>query len=187
MHMPAIRQWAVAGLLAVAVLPWTLSGCALFEGRVFGPPSLSSGDLENAEYMSEFVSGGKARLRDGRYREKAAPGSASEVVVTLSDMRAAGDLDGDGRDDAAVILVISSGGSGTFYYLAAVLNREGKAFHEASVYMGDRIRVRGLAVREGRIEIDMTVQGPGDPMVRPTLETSRRYRLKGHRLVAASP
>lgn len=166
-----IWVWALAGLVA---------GCAHYGDRL---PSLSREDLGNAEYLSEFATSGKARLRDGVYREKAAPGSFPEVVITLSDLGARGDLDGDGVEDAAVILIVQSGGSGTFYYLCAVLNQDGVPLNEATVYLGDRIQIRSLSIDGGRIEIDMLVQGPGDPMVKPTLRVRRTYELSDSRLI----
>ena len=60
--------------------------------------------LKNAEYQSEFPTGGKARLTDGAFFEPYEPGSASGVRLTLSEHVAFGDLNGDGAADAAVIL-----------------------------------------------------------------------------------
>ena len=157
-----------------------LAGCAHYGDRFPSEKaSLSREALANAEYLSEFASSGKARLKDGVYREKTAPGAAVEVVIRLSDQYALGDLDGDGVEDAAVILIIQSGGSGTFYYLCAVLNEDGIPLNEATLFLGDRIRIRDLAIRGGRIEMDMVVQGPGDPMVKPTREVHRAYELSG--------
>ncbi len=167
----SIWAWVLVGLMA---------GCAHFGDRL---PSLSREDLGNAEYLSEFAVNGKARLRDGVYREKAASGSFPEVVITLSDLVARGDLDGDGVEDAAVILVVQSGGSGTFYYLCAVLNQDGTPLNEATVYLGDRIQVRKLSIDGGWIEIEMLVQGPGDPMVKPTRRVRRAYELSDRRLI----
>jgi hypothetical protein len=165
-----------------------VAGCVYYGGR---PPStdavarapLSREALASAEYLSEFASGGKARLKDGSYREKAAPGSAIDIVITLHERYACGDLDGDGSDDAAVILVVQSGGSGTFYYLCAVLNEEGVPMNIATLFLGDRIQIRDLFIRSGQIEIDVLVQGPGDPMVKPTREVHRTYHLAGKRLI----
>ncbi|HOD36146.1 MAG TPA: hypothetical protein PLR20_09380 [Syntrophales bacterium] len=147
------------------------------------PAPLSREALANAEYLSEFASGGKARLKDGIYREKTASESAIATVITLHERYAFGDLDGDGSEDAAAILVVQSGGSGTFYYLCAVLNEEGTAVNVATLFLGDRIQVRDLLIRAGRIEVDMTVHGPKDPMVKPTRETHRTYYLSGNRLI----
>ena len=46
--------------------------------------------LKNIEYLSEWTASGKAMLTDGEYRESIAPGSASKIVVILSDRLAFG-------------------------------------------------------------------------------------------------
>ena len=175
------RVWAWVVLCLAA-------GCVHFGERpssidviTQAPPSREA--LANAEYLSEFASGGKARLKDGSYREKASPESAIDIVITLSDQYACGDLDADGSEDAAVILIVQSSGSGTFYYLCAVLNEDGVPVNVATLFLGDRIQVRGLSIRSAQIEIDMLVQGPGDPMVKPTREVHRTYYLAGKRLI----
>jgi hypothetical protein len=163
--------WVILGFVA---------GCAHYGDRLpAGKASLSRDALANAEYLSEFASSGKARLKDGVYREKAAPGSAIDIVIALADPYALGDLDGDGVEDAAVILIVESGGSGTFYYLCAVLNEDGTPLNEATLYLGDRIKIKDLSIRGGRIEIDMLVQGRGDPMAKPTREVHQAYELSG--------
>ena len=176
------------GFVWVWVILCLVAGCVRYGAR---PPSTdaithapqSREVLANAEYLSEFASGGKARLKDGSYREKAGPESAIDIVITLHERYATGDLDGDGSDDAAVILVVQSGGSGTFYYLCAVVDEEGTPVNVATLFLGDRIQIRDLLIRSGQIEIDMLVQGPGDPMVKPTRETYRTYYLAGKRLI----
>ena len=78
--------------------------------------------LKNAEYLSEWPTGGKAKLTDGTFFEPYEPGAASGVRLTLSEHVAFGDLHVDEIPDAAVVLYVSGGGSGTFRYLAAVVN-----------------------------------------------------------------
>jgi hypothetical protein len=169
--------WAWVVLVFVA-------GCAHYGDRLpAGKASLSREVLANAEYLSEFASSGKARLKDGVYREKAAPGSAIEIVITLADPYALGDLDGDGVVDAAVILIVESGGSGTFYYLCAVLNEDGAPLNEATLFLGDRVKIKDLSIRDGRIELDMLVHGRGDPMAKPTREVHQSYELSGKRYI----
>jgi len=138
-----------------------------------------SGALPNAEYPIDWTSTGKARLKDGRFEEAAAPGSAMKTVILLGGERAFGDLDGDGTEDAAVTLTVDPGGSGTFVYLAAVLNENGTARPVASVFLGDRIPVESLSVRSGKITVTTLTRGPGEPMAaKPTIEVERTFVLR---------
>ncbi len=95
---------------------------------------------------------------------------------------ATGDLNGDGESDAAVILQHSGPGSGTFYNLT-VMTRHGRDLHStASVLLGDRVRVRSLRIVKGEVVVELTDQGPTDPMCCPTREMTNRYQLAGKRL-----
>ena len=139
---------------------------------------LNRSELQNASYPSDWTADGTAPLVDGEYREQAAPGSATETVVQLSDMVALGDLDGDGRADAAVVLISQPGGSGTFFDLVAVLDKQGEAVPVASEFLGDRIELKSLRIEDGEIVVDMVTQGPDDPLCCPTQEETRRYSIR---------
>jgi len=146
-----------------------------------------SGALPNAEYPMDWTSTGKAGLKNGRFEETAAPGSAMKTVILLGGERAFGDLDGDGMEDAAVTLTVDPGGSGTFIYLAAVLNENGTARPVASVFLGDRISVESLSVRSGKIAVTTLTRRPGEPMAaRPTVEVERMFALRDGELMEES-
>ena len=134
--------------------------------------------LQNAEYPNEFTQNGAAPLVDGEYREPAAPGSAMETVVTLSDVAAYGDLNEDGFEDAAVVTITDPGGSGTFYTLVAVLDKNGLPASVATVALGDRIKLNSLNIESGAIVVDMVTQGPDDALANPTQPVVRTYALQ---------
>ena len=168
-------------------------GCARegwsgLSGPVTSMPSskrMTIESLKNAEYQSEFSVNGRVRLSNGIYRGKMVPDSATELVVMLSDHVALGDLNGDGADDAAVVLITDSGGSGTFHHLAVLINQNGSPKHAASQLLGDRVKVKSLLIRSGDIAVEMIKQGPNDPMCCPTLQVTQNYMLQGSKLVFA--
>ena len=83
-------------------------------------------------------------------------------------------------------MVADPGGSGTFSYLALVINDAGTAKPAASVLLGDRIVVKSLAVQPGRIVVTMLTRKPEEPMsAEPTLEVTRTFQWQGGQLVAA--
>ncbi|MGD2176639.1 MAG: polysaccharide deacetylase family protein [Anaerolineae bacterium] len=139
--------------------------------------------LRNTGYPNEWPSEGIAQLEDGEYRERYMPDSASEMVINLAPYRLFGELNGDGIEDAAVILIAAPGGSGTFYYLAAVLNQDGQPRPLGSQFLGDRVFIRGLSIDEGLIWIDLDVAGPDDPMYCPTDHKRQAYAVEGEKLV----
>jgi hypothetical protein len=140
--------------------------------------------LPNIEYPVELTSTGKAQLKDGVFEESAAPGSATKTKVLLGKAQALGDVNGDGFEDAAVILVVDPGGSGTFTYLALVLNENGTAKPVASVLLGDRITVKSMVLQSGEVKVTMLTRKPDEPMsAEPTVEVTRLFRLQDDQLV----
>ncbi|MDP2727505.1 MAG: hypothetical protein Q8P59_08155 [Dehalococcoidia bacterium] len=146
------------------------------------PKPLAAEALANAEYKTTFLPSGSVKLQEGVYREKVVPGAASEVVIRLSDFKASGDLDSDGVEDTAVVLVNSGGGSGTFFTLEAVLNQQGAPKHAASQLLGDRVKLNSLSIASGEVVVKMVTHGPTDPLCCPTQEVIQRYKLQGDKL-----
>ncbi len=148
------------------------------------PPPLTVEALMNTDYHSEWPADGVAELKDGQYEEEIVPGAASKlVIVVYPDMYAFGDLNGDGVDDAAVVLATSAGGSGTFISLEAVVNERGTPKHVASAQLGDRARINSLVIESGTVTVNLVTHGPNDPMCCPTQEASQEYKLQGDALV----
>jgi uncharacterized membrane protein len=142
--------------------------------------ALSLDALENAEYLSEWVDEDRVRLEDGAYED---PELRLRIVLAT---HAAGDLDGDELNDAAVVLVIDPGGSGTFYDLAAVVNVGGAPKNIASHPLGDRVQLDSMAIEAGKVILKMVTHGPDDPMCCPTLAIEATYALQGNSLVELS-
>ncbi len=114
-------------------------------------------------------------LRDGQVIVENLPGAASKTVVQLYGEPVQGDLDGDGMPDAALLLVQTTGGSGTFYYLAAALNRDGGFVGTRAVFLGDRIEPLQLAIRYGVVIIDYADRRPQEAMASPPSLAASKY------------
>jgi heat shock protein HslJ len=146
------------------------------------PASLSRESLGNSVYINEWTQAGLAPLQAGEYREQIMPDSATEIIVSLIDPPAYGQLSA-GEPAAAVILVTDPGGSGTFYDLALVVEQDGEPLNIASTQLGDRIQINALYFQDGAILVDMITQGPDDPFCCPTLQVLRRYELQDEQLL----
>ena len=136
--------------------------------------------LGNLEYPLEYPKDGKAKLVDGEFREQAAPDSATETIIKLSDFYAFGKR--NGSPAAAVVLVSDPGGSGTFYDLALVVYQDGTPTVLGTAYLGDRVNLEGLEFADEEIVVEMVVQAEDDPMARPTRHVRNTYHLEGDRL-----
>lgn len=169
-----------AGLLATTLT----FGMMLLPANVLAQSAgLTPEQLANAAYESAYAPSGAITLTDGQAEVEFAPGSASKLVVTLIEPTAFGDLNGDGVDDAAVLLASDSGGSGVFIDLHAVLDESGAPVDAASTFLGDRVQVTSLTIEEGVINVSMVTHGPNDPMCCPTVEQTLRYQLVEDELV----
>jgi heat shock protein HslJ len=145
---------------------------------------ISLAELGNAMFLTDMTAEGTATLVDGEFRAPAAPGSAAEIVITLLDHVASGDLDADGAVETVAMLAASGGGTGTFYSLH-VMERQGEAIVDvATTYVGDRIVVNSLNVASnGLIELDAVKQGPEDPLCCPSERVLERYALANGELI----
>jgi len=140
--------------------------------------------LPNAEYPIELTSTGKAQLKNGVLEESVAPGSATKTKIRLGKEQAFGDVNADGTEDAVVTLVVDPGGSGTFTYVALVLNETGTAKPLAAVLLGDRIILKSMAIQSGRITVTILSRKPDEPMsTEPKVEVTRTFKLQGDTLI----
>ncbi len=137
---------------------------------------LSMEVLQNSKYRVEEET---IKLKNGRFLRKSRD---NFLDVRLSRV-AFGDLDKDGSEDAVVLLVYNSGGSGSFYQLSAVLNKNGIPQDVASTVLGDRVVVQSFGIRSGRIVTEMITHGPEDPSCCPTLKETLHFTLAGSELV----
>jgi hypothetical protein len=145
-------------------------------------PNLTVEKLKDAGYQGIYQE--PIQLTDGTYEgEPFVEGGASRPTVTFIEPYAFGDLNGDGVDDAVVLLVESSGGSGSFVYMAAVLNQKGKPENVDTLLLGDRAQVQSLTIADGQISVTMVTHGPDDPMCCPTQEVEQIYELQENKLV----
>jgi hypothetical protein len=141
-------------------------------------------NFDKIVFISNWRKSGRAQLVNGEYREPAAPGSATETIVKLTGYIACGKV--NEKDAAAAILVTDPGGSGTFYDLALLVRGTQGWTNQAIAFLGDRIKIHSLSITDNEVVVDMTTQGPGDPMCCPTLHVVQRFVWKEDRLIKTS-
>ena len=121
------------------------------------------------------------QLADGKWSETQSDGSLQ--IVMLDEHFAIGDLNSDGLEDAALVVVESMGGSGVFYSVAAFINEGGTLVQKDSAFIDDRPIVHSIEIINGEIQLNANVHGLNDPMVDPTVNLTKTYRLIGEKLV----
>ncbi len=142
--------------------------------------------LRNAEYRLPLLGEENTPIQfeDGEGSIAYGEGATERDYAGIEDdMVAFGDLDGDGIADAAVVVFTSGGGSGTFKYLIAVLDRDGAPVQAARVHLGDRVQVESVTIASGEIVMDMLAHRRSDGQCCPTLNITRGFALRGDQLV----
>jgi heat shock protein HslJ len=143
-------------------------------------PAPSWNEAANASYAGVFDEA--VVLQDGQWA--GAPyvegGASAPRAGLAADFLLHGDLDGDATEESVVLLWSSSGGSGTFDYVA-VLDRDadGAASTVAIAPLGDRVKIRSAEIEEGRIALDVIQAGPGDAACCPGQKMRRTFVLEG--------
>ena len=138
-------------------------------------------DFDSVIFLSNWTRSGRIQLTRGEYRETAAPGSATEIVVRLTDNIAVGKT--GGKDTAVVILVTDPGGSGTFYSLALLIKGPLDWVNTDAVLLGDRVKIHSLAIQNEMIVVDLTTHGPDYPMCCPSHREVQRFMQDNNRLI----
>jgi heat shock protein HslJ len=150
-------------------------------------PAPSWQEAANATYGGVFDE--VTTMADGLWEGEpfVAGGASAPHAGLVDDFRLSGDLDGDGAEEAVVLLWSSSGGSGTFDYLA-VLDRDaiGTVINRATAPLGDRVKVRAAAIEGGRVVVDAVQAGLDDAACCPGQKMRRTFVLEGEKMREAS-
>ena len=136
----------------------------------------------NASY---WIEGKEVRLVNGRAEMETVPGAVTKLRTYVFGKPVYGDLDGDGEEDAALILVQDSGGSGTVYYLAGVLIRKGVCQGTDAALLGDRVAPRNIGIHDGIIVVNYADRRPEESMAAfPSVAKSMYLAIKDGKLTA---
>jgi hypothetical protein len=115
-------------------------------------------------------------LADGKYDRAA---SNEDILhAAIVEPIAFGDLDGDGVEDAAVLISENMGGTGFFVSLLVMLNQGGAPVQSAAYFLEDRPQINNLTITGGRIAVDAVIHGPADPMCCPNFPAVETFRYR---------
>ena len=159
--------------ISAIILATVLAACGSTSPALSGGAPVTAPDPSNATFTVEKT---QVTLANGKAEKEAAPGSASKIVTALSDKKTTGDVDGDGRADTIVVLTQQPGGSGTFYYLAVLLNGASGVTSTPAVLLGDRIAVNGVRLDGATIVVDLLDRASGQPFTSsPSVSVTKRF------------
>ncbi|MFA5714485.1 MAG: hypothetical protein WC998_01930 [Candidatus Paceibacterota bacterium] len=143
------------------------------------PPNLikqnSVIDPRNATYI---IFEKQVRLVNGISEKEGDPGSASKIITKYFGNEVKADFNGDGIDDIAFILTWSGGGSGTFYFVSAVLSQGNSFKGTNAMLIGDRIAPQTTEFQNGEIIVNYADRKPGDSMADiPSVGVSKYFKI----------
>ncbi|WP_297480015.1 META domain-containing protein [uncultured Photobacterium sp.] len=110
-------------------------------------------------------------------------GNVMPQVMLLGDLKATGQLNTYSAPMAVVLLNYSPGGSGQFLYLAVMAYQHGKLVNIATQYVGDRVRVKDLTIKNHNIILDVIQAGKQDPTCCPGDVARHIWHLNHNKLI----
>lgn len=139
----------------------------------------------------QYINGVYYRYKEG---EEVRMGKGEGIPLTEAQKRgynskiqenniAFGDLNNDGKKDAAVITGARTGGTGYDVDLQILINQQGNPQYITSKSLGDRVKINSISIQLGQIIIDMVTHGPNDAACCPTVEKIVKYELSKDELV----
>ena len=135
-------------------------------------------DFANATILIEEIDQA-IHLVNGKYENK-----DLQIELTLSQFTLDADLNADGTADHAAILSLSTGGSGVFSILSAILDEGGASTPLLSYTIDDRIKVTGISAADGVIRVDYLGRTPEQPFSdEPTVPTTRYFTVSEGEIV----
>ena len=130
-----------------------------------------------------LIEGRPVKFENGEAKESNLV-SASTIDSKITLAGSGGDLGGHGSGDVPVVIVRNTGGSGSFYYVAAAIGTSGTAFHGTNAIMfGDRILPKGVEIRNKAIIVNYTDRYPWESfVVTPSVARSRTFDVEHDQL-----
>lgn len=131
-------------------------------------------DASNATFQFDE---GAATLKNGKTESDGGE-------ISLLDKVAYGDLNKDDKQDSAVLLASSGGGSGVFIYAAAYVSGPVNYKGTNAVFLGDRIAPQSVSITSGTVTVTYLDRRPDEPFAaEPTIRTTRQFIFQNGELV----
>jgi len=149
---------------------------------LFTPENEIVFDPLNATYIIEKDS---YTLINGKSKKGIILGLATKSKTMTWGKSAIGDLNSDGADDAALVLVHDPRDNGTFFYVTAALKNPetGQAIGTNAVLLGDRVAPQYISVYRGKVELNYTDRFPWEPFsARPSVGKTKILEIENDEL-----
>lgn len=149
------------------------------------PVGLTPQLLRNSNYSLDFDRRPlNFTLVEGAYQTGPEIASADYYSAYLFDILAFGDLTGDGQEEAAVLVGVNFGGTGTFISLVLVGMQNGQPVQLAQVFIGEQ-GIDAISIAGNEIRLSGLTYGPNDPHCCPSVPYTQNYLFYEGQLLLA--
>ncbi len=157
----------------------------------YGQATIRNVDFKNFTYLVNCISETpeNVTVKDGEFSsEKQEDGYIDRFSFRVFDI-AYGDLDRDQRDEAIVLAVCNTGGTGNFSEGFVYTMKAGKPSLVARIPGGDRADggLRSTRVENGLLVVDSNEAGPEGGACCPQIIVTTNYRLTNNKIVQSGP
>ncbi len=148
-------------------------------------------DFQNFTYSAHCLSETpqNVKVRNGEFsEEKQEDGYVDRFYFRVFDA-AYGDLNGDRRDEAIVLTICNTGGTGNFSEGFIFTMKAGKPSLGARIPGGDRAYggLRTTRVENGLLVVESNDAGPDGGACCPQIIVTTKYKLAGGRIIQSGP
>ena len=166
-----MKKITIISIATVAIILGATIYLLNFSNKNITTKNVENIDAKNATYI---IDGKSVTLKNGLSEIETAPGSASKITTRYFGNVVKKDLNGDGREDTAFLLTQNTGGSGTFYYVVALLNTESGFIGSHGLLLGDRIAPQTTVSGKGNeIIVNYADRQPGESFaIQPSMGKS---------------
>lgn len=142
----------------------------------------------NSKNSSFMINEDQISLKNG-YQEKIIKkdGVSYTLITRYFGNEEVGDLNRDGKNDHAFMVVNTSGGSGTFYYAVIALSYDDGRYYARSYFLGDRIAPQSSNIQSNKYVVNFATRKPGQSFVEQpsvgqtmTFEVDRRNNISSY-------
>jgi len=160
----SVTFWIV-GVIAVVCLIGVYKFNFINDDIYIDTPSKMTADVKNLTYV---VNGESFNLVAGVASNEITPDSATKNTLSIFGEPVYGDLNGDGKNDAVILLVNNPGGSGAFYYAVLAMNsNDDKYTPTNTILLGDRIAPQTVEIHDGVALFNYVERKASEPMTTP--------------------
>ncbi len=140
--------WIVGTLLVVYVSYYLIS--VVYTKKSYLTEQNSSPYYSGTSYDATYMIDNQKVTLDHGKSEVSITNSSSKIITRYFGNAVQADFDKDGRTDDAFIITQETGGSGTFFYFVARLNKINGPVGSDAFFIGDRIAPQTTEINNGK-------------------------------------